>query len=304
MSARRRTRRGARAALRHEIVTPEGIPLVFDVAHIGDRISAILMDLVIIGVGVAALALAALGVALVGLGDGWIGAFAVLCFFFLRSFYFIFFEVRWQGSTPGKRRYRLRVIDRSGGALRGDAIFVRNLMREVELFLPLAALSAPHLIWPGGGGLGWLLSALWLLVLLFWPIFNRLNLRVGDMVAGTIVVYQPQAVLLGDLSGEAPLDAAALRFTKEQLEIYGIYELQVLEELLRSDRPDAHNAYGIVAEKIQDKIGWPEGRRDVEPERVLRAFYAAQRGRLEASMLMGVRRERKRDADASEGPPR
>ena len=44
--------------------------------------------------------------------------------------------MRWRGITPGKRVFGLRVIDRGGGALRADAVIARNLMREIEVFLP------------------------------------------------------------------------------------------------------------------------------------------------------------------------
>ena len=72
--------------------------------------------------------------------SGWLlGALFVISFL-LRSFYFTFFELRWKGATPGKRSLGLRVIDAHGGALSSDAVLVRNLTREVEVFLPLAAL--------------------------------------------------------------------------------------------------------------------------------------------------------------------
>ena len=68
------------------------------------------------------------------------GSAALLLSFALRSFYFIFFELRWQGATPGKRALGLRVIDRKGGRLKPEAVFARNLMREVEMFLPISLL--------------------------------------------------------------------------------------------------------------------------------------------------------------------
>ena len=120
------------------ILTPEGVPLIFQLAERGERAAAVLIDLVIMLLAMTAVVLASvfllsqLGVS--GLGVG----LTILLFFFVRSFYFIAFELRWQGTTPGKRALGLRVIDRAGGRLRADAIFARNLMREVELFLPLS----------------------------------------------------------------------------------------------------------------------------------------------------------------------
>jgi uncharacterized RDD family membrane protein YckC len=286
----------------HEILTPEGVPLRFEVAGAGERFGAFVLDLVLIVGSVLLLALLAT-LALGGSASGWLMAFTILMAFLLRSFYFVFFELRWQGTTPGKRRMGLRVIDRVGGPLRGDAVFVRNLLREVEFFLPLVAFFSPELLWPGATGLFYLLVSLWLLIFALMPLFNRQRLRIGDMVAGTIVVRAPRALLLPDLSRrrteELPALATArtpeLRFSTTQLEIYGIYELQVLERLLRGHGPSDDESLAAVAEAIKRRIGWPEDAPKVPPRAFLREFYAAQRARLEHEMLMGRRRERKRE---------
>jgi hypothetical protein len=85
-------------------------------------------------------------------------------------------------------------------------------------------------------------------------------------------------------------------FTREQLDIYGIHELQVLEDLLR--RHDQGTLHGRiledVCEKIKTKIGWPRERWNVPVRSFLDAFYRAQRATLEKRMLFGQRRERKR----------
>ena len=80
----------------------------------------------------------------------------------------------------------------------------------------------------------------------------------------------------------------------EQLEIYGIYELQVLEGLLRRPGPTQREAMELVCDRIKRKIGWDPEHWNVEPYRFLVDFYAAQRQRLEGRMLMGERREFKR----------
>src|SRR6185369_3579209 len=60
--------------------------------------------------------------------------------FVLRNFWFIYFETGPRGATPGKRWFGLRVATRNGEPLSPDAVVARNLVRELELFLPLAAL--------------------------------------------------------------------------------------------------------------------------------------------------------------------
>jgi len=66
----------------------------------------------------------------------------VLGSFFLRCFYFIYFEQSARAATPGKRMLGLRVVMRDGSPLSIDAIFARNAMRELELFLPLLFMAS------------------------------------------------------------------------------------------------------------------------------------------------------------------
>jgi uncharacterized RDD family membrane protein YckC len=280
-----------------EITTPEGVPLRFQVARAGDRMGAFMIDF-----GIIIIALLALGlVSLLAFAGGSALPFAVLmlAMFFLRSFYFAWFEIRWQGQTPGKRKMRIRVIDRFGGPLRAEAVLARNFLREVELFMPLALLMSPEAHWPGAPGWAQLLATVWALALLCLPLLNKHRLRVGDLVGGTLVVDAPKAFLLADLSAVPQQDVnapqATYAFTSQQLSVYGIYELQVLEDVLRRRRRrGSREAIQAVCEQIKSKIKWDPSRWDVEPLRFLQDFYAAQRSALEHQMLLGKRRERKR----------
>ncbi|HTO83458.1 MAG TPA: RDD family protein [Methylomirabilota bacterium] len=299
---------GDEGARRH-IVTPEGVALPVDLAGRSERAAAFFIDLLIIVGSLLALVLIGVLAGLTGAGRHgflltkwiWVGLF--LLWFLVRSFYFAFFELRWQGSTPGKRVVRLRVIDRTGGALRADAVIARNLMREVEIFLPVTVIMV---------GLatdmnGWIELAMlgWILIFTFMPLFNRDRLRVGDIIGGTWVILAPKAALLPDLAASgvtAPAATAAAplpspyRFTREQLDAYGIYELQTLEEVLRQQGPNADGVRDEVAQRIQRKIQWtaPTGA-PVAAAEFLQAFYAALRARLEAQVLYGRRRKDKHD---------
>jgi len=275
-------------SLERRIVTPEGIPLRIELARAGDRAGGFLLDLLIQAIAVIALVLIA-GGASDGEGEGgWGRAFLFLALFLIRSFYFIWFEIRWQGRTPGKRVVGTRVMDAAGGPLRSEAVVVRNLMREVEVWLPVTFLFVPDLVWPDAPGWGRLLFSVWAFVFLLMPLFNRSRLRVGDMVAGTIVVVAPRAVLLPDL-GETASEATCT-FTNEQLSVYGIYELQVLEDLLRRTDPGRQQACAAVEKQIRKKIGF-EG--DVKTDRFLREFYRELRAHLERRMLLGKRKKDK-----------
>jgi uncharacterized RDD family membrane protein YckC len=274
-----------------EVVTPEGVALHVTLAGKGDRLIAVLIDLAFIGAILAVLVVATV-ILFFGTGSLWLGSVAMVLSFAIRSFYFTFFELRWQGMTPGKRIMKLRVMDRGGGRLRPNAVFARNLMREVELFMPMS------LLFSATGSLTGFLTLLWTGVLTVLPLFNRDRLRAGDMVAGTWVVEMPKAQLLPDIA-EADSESgnpASVRFSDEQLAIYGIFELQTLESVLRQSGPTATETRRTVAETIRNKIGWtaPEGE-TVDDFAFLRAFYAAQRNRLEHNALLGRRRADKFD---------
>ena len=278
----------ARPRRRRDIVTPESVALPVDLADRGERAAAVLIDLLIIVAALVGLWLA-LWAVLRG-GDiaqpsGWGLAFALVASFALRSFYFTLFELRWQGRTPGKRLLGLRVIDRRGGRLRSDAVFARNLMREVELFLPISVLI-------GGGPGGWatLLTLVWVFVFVLLPFFNKDRMRAGDIVGGTWVIAAPKSLLLRDVAAGP---ASASPFTREQLDVYGIYELQTLEDVLRQGGLHGRQAQDAVARRIQAKIGWAADPGLPGSRAFLETFYAALRGHLEAKMLLGVRREDK-----------
>lgn len=293
-----RTSTATDPALRR-IVTPEGVEITVRLADRGERAAALIIDLMVIAG--AALALGLAFVVAVSAGgashDGWFASAGLLAWFGLRSFYFIALELRWQGKTVGKRALGLRVIDREGGRLGADAVFARNLMREVELFIPISLLFADDAV----GIEAWvqLCSLVWAAVFVLMPLFNRDRLRAGDMVAGTWVVAAPKAALLPDMATAAAVQApdtpSPYVFTLEQVDAYGIYELHTLETVLRRDGADVEETREAVCERIRARIGWPEAAAPVDADRFLEAFYAALRARLENRMLLGHRREDKHD---------
>jgi uncharacterized RDD family membrane protein YckC len=291
----------------HRVLTPEGLSLPFVVGPAGDRVVAFLLDLLLIvlavlGVFLLAVLFEASGMKILG------GVFVVLllALVFFWNFYFLYFEAKRGGMTFGKRRAELRVISRNGGPLTAEAVFARNLMRNLEFVVPVLALIAPDAVLPDVPAWGRLIAMVWLMVFALMPLFNKDRLRCGDLVAGTIVVKAPAAVLLGDLtergvgrppSTPAPESVAEeLPFTRQQLDIYGIHELQVLEDLLRRDDQGVLDRRILeeVCDKIKTKIDWPRERWAVQPRRFLDAFYRAQRARLEQKMLFGQRQERKK----------
>lgn len=272
------------------LVTPEGVDLRLRLADVGQRLSALILDELLMG----AIFLGATVAAIMGLiamhNAGGLEALVVvwlLAGFLLRNFYFIAFELSARAATPGKRRCGLRVAARSGGRLTAEAIFVRNAMRELELYIPLGVLFAPTDI---AGGWMKLAATVWCGVFALLPLFNKDRLRAGDILAGTWVVKVPDRRLLRDLAQGGVYETAGIRFTLEQLDAYGIKELQVLEDVLRRfDR----RAVTVVAERIRHKIGYAQG--EESDGAFLSAYYAALRQRLEARALLGRRRVDKHD---------
>ncbi|HEY0052892.1 MAG TPA: RDD family protein [Caulobacteraceae bacterium] len=282
---------------RRTFVTPEGVDLGVEVATGGERASAFLIDAaIIVGVLILFSILAAFGAGVAGLGGPRAGAEIALVIwllgaFLLRNGYFILFELTARAATPGKRIVGLRVAARNGGRLTAEAVFVRNAMREIEVFLPLSVIFGQG---AGQGGVdAWMYLAafVWCSIFAFLPLFNRDRLRVGDLVGGTWVVNAPRRKLLADLSEGGAERLARFAFTTAQLDAYGVKELQVLEDVLRARDK---RVMKDVADRIRNKIGWAARPEESDPD-FLGAYYAGLRGRLEARLLMGRRRRDKHD---------
>ena len=281
------------AARQRELVTPEGLALPLTLASRGARIGALMLDLVFLVVGVIVFlsVLGTVGVTLFGNEGKHVSpvielviVLVILLLFFARYGYFLFFELGPRGATPGKRLLGIRVAARDGGRLTAEAVIARNLLRDIELFLPLAYLIAMPF---GGvsqeGVMGWA-AFVWLMIFLLFPVFNKDRLRAGDLVAGTWVVEAPR-VKLAQAMSTAPDRRADYRFGEAELSVYGEHELQVLESVLRQNNPEAMRE---VMYAICRKIGWQAGP-GYERE-FLEAFYAALRGHLESGMRFGKRK--------------
>ncbi|MEL1249224.1 RDD family protein [Aurantiacibacter gilvus] len=275
------------------LVTPEGLALPLTVGSKGARAGALVLDLVILMMGFIAVMvlLSAIGVGLLDMSGDDVDSSPVLQFlivviillmFLSRYGYFLWFELGPRAATPGKRLVGLRVAARDGGRLTAEMVIARNLVRDVEVFLPSFFLF-------GGGafaGVSGLAAFIWLAIFVLFPVFNKDALRAGDMVAGTWVVEAKQAKLKEAMS-LAPDRSTEYRFGEAELSVYGEHELQVLEGVLRQNRPESLRE---VAEAITTKIGWQLGAGD--EREFLEAFYAALRGHLESGMRFG---KRKRD---------
>jgi uncharacterized RDD family membrane protein YckC len=159
------------------IETPERVPLHFALASIGNRFIACAIDHAIQIVALMVLIIifaiiadyADLGNRLTS-APKWIIALLVIFFFLVMSGYFAIFEWLWHGQTPGKRWMKLRVIREDGRPISFFEAIVRNLLREFDI-MPLPFYSVG-------------------LISVF---ATDRDQRVGDLVAGTVVVREREA---------------------------------------------------------------------------------------------------------------
>lgn len=274
-----------------QFVPPEGVPISFAIASIGARLGAQILDIIF-----TTLLFVIIALAVVFTGALPLSAMTVLITlmgFLLRTPYYVLSELIWNGRTLGKRITGIRVINVDGRRLTPHQVTARNLMKEVEIFAPMGLLGTIGTQSGLEGGL----TAVWLLVVVIVPLANRRRQRIGDMIAGTLVVDNPRSVLLSDLALSSPAKASsqpAFEFLPEHLDIYGKYELQTLEDVLRdtTKKPNTEEIIKIVR-TITKRIRYEDAVKPGQEMLFLNDFYRAQREHLESLKLFGKARENK-----------
>lgn len=305
-------RRSSNPKLDRIMVSPEGVPLNVTVATAGARAGALTLDILII-LGLI------LGVTLLGFLALWgfeaafggsasleesgplnvVAVFWIIAVFLFRNAYFLYFELGERAATWGKRAVGIRVAARDGGRLAAEAVIARNIIRDIELFLPLVFITSGEAEGTMTDFTAWA-GFLWVLMFLLFPLFNKDRLRCGDLIAGTWVIQNVKRNLDGVVapSAEANADPATgqatsrYEFSDTDLSVYGEFELQTLESVLRTGTDEALET---VTNSICAKIGWEPGSGD---ERIfLEAYYTALRAKLESGMRFGKRRKDKYSTD-------
>jgi uncharacterized RDD family membrane protein YckC len=214
------------------IETPEQIALEFPLAGIGSRGLALCVDTVI-QLLAALVMVIVLALTVPDLERTWKSArnwelaIAGLLFFCLYWGYFAAFEVLWTGQTPGKRQSKIRVISASGRPITTFEGIGRNLMRAIDSL--------------GLYAVGCIVCAI-----------DRKNRRLGDMVAGTVVVHEVEEVSVSYWYGQERQTPAAASLPASVLTAQ---EFQLIETFL-SRRLDIPNLQRLQsAQKIADRIG-------------------------------------------------
>ena len=181
---------------RYQVETPEGIDLPLRPAGLMVRALAFAIDLGLRGliVGLLFIVLAFLGKLGAGLGS--------ILLFVVSWWYMVLFEVLNQGRSPGKQWMGLRVVQDDGTPIGWSASLLRNLLRFVDM-LPF----------------GYFLGAI---SCLQHPTFKRL----GDLAAGTLVIYREQPLARPQLPDAPPQRPAFALTLAEQRAILGFAERQ------------------------------------------------------------------------------
>ncbi len=245
-----------------EIETPEHISFSHRLAGPSQRVAAYLIDFLvrglIIGVIVFVL-LIALGTAgfLGGdTGTGMVFGAMLVALFILEWGYFVFFEMIMNGSSPGKKALGLRVVRQDGTPLGFGDSALRNLLRAMDGFPPL-----PFAVGIASYAVG-------LTVISRDEHFRRL----GDMVAGTIVVREARALVDGPLHlGETqPLPLAGrLPLSREEIEAIEVF----LRRLPRLHPARAEELAALLTPALAQRLGLEPGVDYQNPTQFLIQLY-------------------------------
>lgn len=252
------------------IDTPENVIFDYEVAGIGSRFLAAMIDSILIVVGMVVVNFTGLLLTtFLGLGEETAAPAVVLALLGFLSFlvfwgYYILFEIIWNGQSPGKRWLRLRVLRIDGTPITAREAVIRNLVRIID-FLPVFY------------GVG--------LVAMF---VNRRDRRLGDFTAGTLVVHEESSVTLADLemaagelarAGQDLPDETAAQLPVEKL---SGDDIQLVEDYLQRRSELRNRAYlsNQIVRSLCAKMEMPtEGIQAEQAEQILIQILLASRRR-------------------------
>ncbi len=228
------------------IDTPENVIFGYEVVGIGSRFIAALVDTLIIGL-IQGIIYLLIGLILsfdfdfTGENSSILIAILSLVSFVLMWGYYIFFEMQWNGRTPGKQLAGLRVIRQDGTPITLSESIIRNLVRLVD-FLPV------------GYGVG--------IVTMFIDSNAR---RLGDMAAGTIVIRDQEEVTLDTVKKSAqPEQLRAPGEAEATAKTWPVHlltetDIQLAESFLarQNDLKNRNEVAYQIGKRLMKKMGLP-----------------------------------------------
>jgi uncharacterized RDD family membrane protein YckC len=150
------------------ILTPENVEVTYELAGVATRILAGVLDALLQSLAITAMVVLLIALR-AGIGpalDNWLVAAGVLLTFVIAIGYFLFFEARWNGQTPGKKALGTRVMKDAGFPIDFRAAAVRNLVRLADLLPGIPAVGIASIF------------------------FSTEYKRLGDYAAGTVVIRE------------------------------------------------------------------------------------------------------------------
>src|SRR3954471_4327433 len=148
------------------LVTPEAVVLQFETGGLGSRMLARLLDIMIQGAGLFALAILVCFVGNAGVGTTPLVIFLLVAVFLIIFVYPAVFETLWRGRTPGKAALGLRVVTREGAPVRFRHASIRSALWLIDGLLMAGSIAVISVL------------------------ATKDNVRLGDMAAGTIVLRE------------------------------------------------------------------------------------------------------------------
>jgi len=231
------------------VETPEHVEVRFELAGLGSRAAAAMMDLVLVSLLLVPLQIATDQLGLETALGRWASALLYLLLSFALFAYYILFEGLNHGRTPGKILLGIRVVMDTGRPITPAAAVLRNLVRAGEY----AALLLP--------------AALTMLL-------HRSNKRLGDLAAGTIVVRDHATewrLAPAAAAGEEPVEVGPPELSEE--------EFRLLDRLL-ARLPDLTPAVQVrmtveLARRFESRVP----RRTTDPQEYLVALFEEERSK-------------------------
>ncbi|MDJ0555229.1 MAG: RDD family protein [Microcoleaceae cyanobacterium MO_207.B10] len=244
--------------------TPESVELDFNLAGIGNRAYALIIDYII-------WSLILIFVLIVGIflswqfvdiwssfgGDSdkislWIFSIQLLILFAIYVGYFVICETIWQGQTPGKRYVKIRVIRDDGRPIRLQQATLRALFRPVD-------------------------DTLFIGMLLI--VFSKKEKRLGDWVAGTIVIQEPKAVADIISTSETAKDLANYLLQEANISELLPEDFAVIRDYIQRSKSMTKQAKIELGEKLASEIkaiiGLKQTPEKVSAREFLEAVYIA-----------------------------
>lgn len=249
--------------LREGVETPEHVEMRFELAGLGSRAAAALIDTAIL---TAALLVMWMVFSLVGTAIGvpqqTVLVFMLVVFLLTVWGYFLFYEGRYGGQTPGKRRLGVRVVLDTGQPITWTAAVVRNLVRFVDMQ-------------PGGTyGVGAVSM-----------VFHRRARRLGDVAAGTMVVRdRPVAGALAEERAAAPTVSGEPELSDEE---FGLLE-RFLARVTSLDAPAADRLRRDLVARFAPRVRSREPDQLAFLQRIYDEDAARRRARVVAATPAGA----------------